>query len=76
MEVPAKHGPVATESWVEEVCEIHAEPGKGKAAALACAKALDELARDEKVYGTQESSKEENKPGRCTSPSDDECTTL
>lgn len=71
IEVPPMHGPVATESWAEEVCEIKPEPGEGKAVALKCAQALDELSKVQ--HSTAAETHAPQKPGRCLSPSDDEC---
>jgi hypothetical protein len=76
--VPELHGPVATESWAEEVCDLHAAPGFGKEGAIRCAQALDDLAQvnKEAALHHKEAESKVNIPGRCSSPSDEECDYL
>ena len=71
------HGPVATESWAEEVCDLHPAPGHGKEGAIKCAQALDQLAvANKQMAANKKDTQHSSSPGRCSSPSDEECDYL
>ncbi|KAG1679814.1 hypothetical protein FOA52_012726 [Chlamydomonas sp. UWO 241] len=76
VDLPELHGPIATESWAEEVCDIHAEPGHGKEYAVKCAIALDLVAEDQHKHPKGHPDMPGcalPKPGRCTGTQDEEC---